>query len=188
MASIAFSEAFADEVRNHLVTVFAQSGLEKDEWVLSPITTIEQAQTDIIDNAKKKVLGLDWAHFGLGEKKEEIGQLYDATSRLILRNAGMHFPLNILREDHYKEAIILKSIAPERKKTDVEGYSLAILKGRIDVEEATLIRDWLFMIAPEGVATMNKLQPEDVVKYFMYNDRSFLKAGLRANYYLTNLR
>lgn len=188
LARIAFSEAFADEARTFLVTVLAKAGLEEDGWVLSPITTIEQAQTDIINNAKKKVLGLDWKHFGLGKKKEEIGQLYDASFRLILRNSGMKFPLNLLREDHYEEAIFLKDITPERRKTDGEGYSLAMLKGRIDVEEATLIRDWLFMKAPEAVATMYKLAPEDVIKYFVDNDESFLKAGLRTNYYLTNLR
>ena len=188
LARIAFSEAFADEVRTNLVAILAQSGIEEGDWVLSPITTIEQAETDIIGNAKKKVLDLDWAHFGLEGKKEEIDQLYDATSGLILRNSGMNFPLNILREDHYEEAVILKGIAPERKKTKVEGYSLAMLKRRIDIEEATFIRDWLFIKAPEAVATMHKLSPEDIVKHFMENDRSFLKAGLRTRYYLTNLR
>ena len=188
LARIAFSEAFADKVRTFVVDVLAGSGRKEDEWVLSPVTTIEQAQADIIDNAKEKVLGLDWAHFGLGKKKEKIGQLYDGTSRVVLRNAGMNFPLNILREDHYKEAVTLKGIAPERKKTEVEGYSLAMLKSRIDVEEATFIRDWLFIKVPETVAKMHKLAPVDVVKYFVDNDKSFLKAGLRTNYYLTNLR
>ena len=116
LARIAFSEAFADDVRTNFLGILAQSGIAEDDWVLSPITTIEQAETDIIDNAKKKVLGLDWGHFGLGEKKEEIDQLYDGTSRLVLGNSGMNFPLNVLREDHYKEAVILKRIAPERKK------------------------------------------------------------------------
>ncbi len=188
LARIAFSEAFADDVRTNLLAILARSRVEEDDWVLSPITTIEQAEKDIIGNAKKKVLGLDWAHFGLGEKKEEIGELYDGTSGLVLRNAGMNFPLNILQEDHYDEAVILKGIAPERKKTEVQGYSLAMLKGRIDVEEATFIRDWLFVKAPGAVAVMNKLSPEDTVKYFLDNDRSFLKAGLRTNYFLTNLR
>lgn len=165
LASIAFSKVFADEVRTLTAAVVAQAGLEEDEWVLSPIITLEQAQADIIDNAKKKVLGLDWAHFGLGDKKEEIGQVYDASSRLILRNAGMNFPLKILGEDQYKEAILLK---------------------RINVEEATFIRDWLFLKAPESVAAKYKLSSEDVSKYFVSSDKSFLKAGLRANYYLTN--
>jgi len=187
LARIAFSEGFADKVRAFLVDVLAQAGLEEDDWVLSPITSIEQAEIDIINNAKKKVLGLDWEHFGLGEKKEVIGQLYDDSSRLILTNA-MDFPLNILREDHSEEAKILKGIAPERKKTVAEEYNLAMLKDRIDIEEATFIRDWLFMKVPEDVATVNHLAPDDVINYFMDNDSSFLKAGLRTRYYLMNLR
>lgn len=188
LARIAFSESFADEVRTNLATFLTRAGLEEDDYVLSPITTIEQAQTDIIDNAKKKVLGLDWAHFGLEEKKEEIDQLYDASYGLILGNSGMNFPLNILRQDHFQEANILKDIAPERKKTVVAEYTLAMLKDRFDIEEATFIRDWLFIKAPEAVATMHKLSPEEVFEYFMESDRSFQKAGLRARYYLTNLR
>lgn len=167
LASIAFSKVFADEVRTLVAAVVAQAGLEEDEWVLSPVTTPQQAQADIIDSAKKKVLALDWAHFALGEKKEEIGQVYDAASRLILRNAGMNFLLNILGEDQYKEAILLE---------------------RINVEEATFIRDRLFLKVPESVAVRYKLSPEDVSKYFVSSDKFFLKAALRANYYLTNLR
>lgn len=184
LASIAFSEAFADEVRANIATILTKSGIEEDEWVLSPITNIDQAQTDIIDSAKKKVLGLDWGHFGLGEKKEEIGQLFDISFALILRNSGMNFPLNLLRQDHFQEANILKDIDPKRKKTETGEYALAMLKDRIGIEEATFIRDWLFLKFPEVEAGRRHLDPRNVV-HFIGNDRSFFKAGLRMRDYLT---
>lgn len=188
LARIAFSEALADQFRSHVANLLAASGLEEDDWVLSPITTLEQAQTDIIDNAKKKVLSLDWAHFGLLEKKEEIGRLYDVFSGLILKNAGMNFPLNILQQDHSQEASIPEILFLKEKRTVAGGYNLAMLKDRIDIEEATFTRDWLFLEAPKSVATMYNLSPENVVEYFSDNDKSFSKAALRAHYYLTSLK
>lgn len=147
---------------------------------------MEQAQTDIIENAKTRVIGLDWKHFGLQDKTNEIANHYDIAYPLILRNAGMNFPLNLLQEDVYNEAMALRLLDPSRK-TKLKGrYFLALTKEEISVEEATLIRDWLAMKAPEEIAVMNDLSPKQVTLHFLQNDKAYFQAAFRTRTNLVN--
>lgn len=186
LAEAAFPKPFADGVKEEFDGYLDQSGEQGDEFVTRPVVTLEQAEEVIIESSKEKAEQLDWEHFGLVDIEQDLSNVYDTASALILRNAGMKFPLNVLRGDVYNEALMLKGIEPTRKKHIGGIFWLAMITDEISIEDATLMRDWLYMKAAEVFAVSNKLDKHEVVRHFMETDKLYVQAGQRVRNLLAN--
>ena len=180
LADIAFPKSFADEYRASFSETLKGFGISEDEVVLRPVTKIEDADELILESAKRKILALDWEHFGVVGQKEEIAKMCELLSLIVLRNSGMNFPLNVLHADTFNEALIIKAIPNENKREITEDYWLFLAR-KLDIEEATFIRDWLFINTPEAIAGLLNLSNEEVIFHFS-NDNSILRADERLAY------
>lgn len=184
LADASFPKPFADEVRLEYQRYLDTSGKETDELVTRPVTMIEQAQALIIDSALGRVKALDWKGLGVnGERLADVERFFGAVYGLILRNSGMNFPLNILMTDQLEEKAVIGQADPERKKHLGEKFWLVLMKRPVSIEEATLIRDWLYVKAPEPIAAKLGLNPSEVAKQFVDNDASYSKAVKRIIYF-----
>lgn len=154
-----------------------------DDEITRPVTDIEQAKRTIIDSAAQKVAQLDWSNFGIGGKTEEIIAFFDLAG-LILRKSGIHFPLVLLRAGTFNEAKLLKTIPAEQKSHMADQYWLAMIRSPISVEDATLMRDWLYTKMPERLAKHFHLSPEAVIEHFINSDQSFRRATIRIQEHL----
>ena len=59
-----------------------------------------------------------------------------------------------------------------------------MLSGSIEPDEATFIRDWLWMKRPEAISSIKSLPAKRVLDYFMKNDKSFERATFRIARYM----
>lgn len=196
LARIAFPEEFADAVNEEWLKVIGAVQAEKRETlkpaekpidsdiIQNPIENIAQAKEQIIEDARRRILSLDWQHFGAVDL-QEVAKLYDAFYPLILRNAGMNFQLNLLHAADLRERFKLDSLFDEYKNQMVDEYWLAMLSGDIQPEEATFIRDWLWMKVPEVIAGYKQFLQKRVVEYFMRNDQSLERAVFRSGRYIS---
>lgn len=157
--------------------------LEISEKVGLLIGTIGDAEKYIIEDARNKVLALDWSFAGDRLDRDKINQYFDLSSHLILRQSGLNLPLNLLDSGKPEEAEILEDLSPLQKKQIVENYWLVMLKSEIWPEEATFIRDWLYLKAIDFVAGLGKLKEEELAQHFLADD-DIKKTTVRTTMYL----
>lgn len=202
LAKIAFEDSpeFANAVANEWMRVMAEfSAAQKlkqpklpekpadPDIIRTDIETIDQAKTLILGDAKSRILALGWEKFGIRDL-DEIGKILEPTLRIILRNAEMGFQLNILNDTTPAERALLKQIPPERKINETGEYWLALLSGKISAEEATFIRDWLWIKGPEAIAAVKELPIKRVLIDFGQSNPSFEKAAFRVRDYMFRRR
>ncbi|MDO8657446.1 MAG: hypothetical protein Q7K55_01800 [Candidatus Levybacteria bacterium] len=147
-----------------------------DEIIGGSIRNIQEADRLIIEDAKKRVLALDWKHFGNLEVTPEV--IFGLACDLSLRNSGMNFPLNVLRVSTPDERSIVDSLPLTHKEILHGPFFRVMLQDEISPEMATFIRDYLYIKAPDVIAAANKLPIQEVIDHFMKNE-AFMKAGLR---------
>jgi len=154
-----------------------------DESIVSEeITDINQVKRLIVEDAKQRVLALDWQRFGIDSS--EVADYYELVYPLILRQSEMNFAINMLDDKKPKEKAWLERTPFDHKTNIFDNYWLVLLKDSIEPEEATLISDWLYMKAPEPIARIKNLSPLEVIGHFMLEDSEFREAGVRTLQYL----
>lgn len=147
------------------------------------IDDINQAKTLVIEDAKARALTLDWGKFGI-DNLHQVKQLLDVSYPLALRQADLGFNLNLLNANNLEERTLLEGIADERKSSMEGGFWLAMFSETITAEEATIMRDYLWTVAPGIVATMKHLPEEKMMFDFVENHPSFLQAFNRVARYV----
>ena len=187
LASVGFSEDFAANVKKEMIELKMLApkeppvgeALSNNEIITKPIDNIDDAMELIVKDAQRRVMALDWEHFGV--TKEDVEKAFGAIYPLVLRNSQYNLPLNLLVNDS-DEAAILRELYDNQKREILEGYWLAItiLDEPIPPEFATFTRDLLFLKTPEAIAKSQGFEPGDVVEHFV-RDRSgpSMRAAIR---------
>lgn len=172
LARMAFSEEFGDAVEQHMIQAGiltptpeeSKTGedLSEDEIFTDEIDGIKDAYTKIVVDARERVVSLDWQQFGID--LAQVYKMFEVIYPLILRQAPYHLPLTMLSVNHGKDARYILDI-PEHQKMEIsDGIYLALVVPTVPASQATLARDHLFLMAPEALAKMSGLDPEDVIK------------------------
>jgi hypothetical protein len=177
LAGVAVSDEFAGDV----LTVMIGTGMLKppvsetetpgDEIITEVITDIDTARRLIIDDAKRRVLELDWEHFGVD--KTEVAEGFDGFGLLALRQAPYGLPINVLLDRPEHERGLLMEMMGTQKR-QVEGdFWLALTQDPIDPGYATLARDHLLLKTPETLAslvTKGRVGAREAIEYFGSQD------------------
>lgn len=193
LASIVFPKEFADAVeqeyecrreaaRKRQASTPQERPVDPDA-ILTDITTINKARELIIEDARKRVLALDWPHFGLTDQ-EELGKIYDGFSRICLRDAPVKFPLTALLANDPGERALLNQIAVDHKQPLSDTVWLVMTAERIPAEEATFIRDWLWMSLSETIIRLKELPERSALEHLSTKGESFDRAAFRAQRYM----
>jgi hypothetical protein len=134
------------------------------------IETVDDAERIILGDARQKILAFDWDHFSI--EREEVEKLFKVFSRVVLCNSDINRGLYLLDDNNPKEYALLCSLAPHQKKEDTPTgrYWLVLLKSKMTPEEATFIRDWLWVYTPELIALHKKLSQVEVMAHFVSQD------------------
>lgn len=195
LARLAFSETFADAVDEEWQVVLDAMGAERKQTpkavettndpdiIQASVVDISQANHQIIEDAINRTMTLDWRHFGV-TNLVEARNILNATAPLTLRNADMNFQLNLLHVDYPGEAELLDSLPSDQKVQHTDEVWLAMLSGSIEPEEATFMRDWLWMKGPEAIASIKKLPSKRVLDHFIKTNPAFERAIFRAARYM----
>jgi hypothetical protein len=138
--------------------------LSKGEIITEPITDIYGVQEQILDDAKERVLALDWARFG--ELPDDIDSLLVIHGSVTLRNGPLDLPLNLFREEDVVEKEVIESTAFD-KKFELPGGGYWVCMGeRLLPHEAMMLRDHLFLKGVEMTADLMGLDPIDTTAQF----------------------
>lgn len=156
---------------------------ERKENLNVLISTVAEAENVIVDDARQKVIALDWQHFGIDLKGVET--FFNITWPLILRQSGQNPPFNVLDNKDPHEFAILCSLPYDwKKKSETTGrFWLAIFK-QISSEEATFLRDWLWLKAPEVIAAGCEIDSTAVAEYFFKSNQGYRQSAFRIAGYL----
>ena len=177
LAGIAVSDEFAGEVLTAMIKAgtlkpsTSETETPEGEVIQEVITDIDTARKLILDDAKKRVLELDWEHFGV--RDIEVAEAFDILGLLTLKQAPYHLPINSLddRLDHERDLLMEM---PDAQKKQVPGdFWLAITSSPIEPEYATLARDHLLLKTPEALASLltdRRVSAEQAIKYFSSQD------------------
>lgn len=193
LASIVFPKEFADAIeqeyerrreaaRKRQASTPQEKPVDPDA-ILTDITTIDEAIELIVEDARRRVLALDWPHFGLTDQ-EELGKIYDGFSRICLRDAPVKFPLTALLANNPGERALLDQITEDHKQPLSDIVWLAITADRIPPEEATFIRDWLWLSLPEAIIRLKELPQRSALEHLSIKGESFDRAAFRAHRYM----
>ena len=172
LARTAFGVEFGDAVELRLVQSNllppkeAAEGehLTEDEIITDDIDDIDDAYQKIFADAKRRVMALDWQHFGIDS--EEIGELFEAFAPLTLRNAPYRLPINFFIDDIQHERGLLLEMLPEQKKLIKENYWLGLTVARIPGDFATFARDHIMLKTPDVIAAIHKLDLKELFTHF----------------------
>lgn len=174
LAGRAFSEEFAEEVAEGL----RDAGIlpppeslaptpDPTELITEPITDIDTAYEQIIEDSKKRVAELDWNHFG---KVENIEGTFDMAAFLSLRNSPYkNLSFNLLIDKPGMEAGYLIE-TPSHMKRHADGeYWYGMLAEVITPEEAMLIKDHVLLKGIEVMAATYDFDVAEVFSHFSSN-------------------
>lgn len=193
-ARVGFSEEFVSAVKTEWEQILEDSGDKHDpqlserpvdpDVIQIPIENIDQAKELILNEAKIRVLALDWQYFEITDL-HEIDRLSDTIIPLILRNAGMNFQLNLLNVNTPQERSLLDSLPDNRKSQLADNFWLVMLSEKIEPEEAIFIRDWLWMKQIEAIANLKELPNKRVRYHFARQTPALEKAVFRTARYFS---
>lgn len=188
LAGVAVSDEFAGEV----LTVMIETGMLKPpipetetpegEVIQEEITDIDTARKLIIDDAKRRVLELDWEHFGVSE--DEVAEAFDGFSLMALRQAPYHLPINVLLDRPGHERGLLMEMPDTQKKQVGGDFWVALTSNPIDPVHATLARDHLLLKTPEALVSLlthGDVTAKQAIEYFGSQDdtETLMRAGIR---------
>lgn len=192
LAKSVFPKPFADEVEQKFKDILEETKKragtppepEADsDAIKEEVASIDKAEELIIGDAKKRVIALDWPHIGITDK-DKIKEIFDASFPLCLRNSGMNFPLSLLNTRNESEKQMLERIDNTHKRQLRDGSYLAMFTPSISSEEATFIRDWLWMKVPEVIIGLEELPVKRTLERLTASNRSVENAGIRAIVYM----
>ncbi len=189
IAQLTFPERFAENVRAAQISWANEFGLRKidpaifdtpedmdKDRIKSPITTIEEGKRLIIDDARRRVVSSGWEHFGAD--MERVGEQFDLVAPLILRNADLGFSFNLLSVDEAESREILRNLPADQKMEISKGFWFGLLKPIVTGEEATHIRDHVWMKSGDAIAALNEISLGEAVQFFA-KDINYRQAGKR---------
>jgi len=188
LAGVAVSDEFAGEVLGVMIETgmlkppISETDTPEGEVIQQEITDIDTAQKLILDDAKRRVLELDWEHFGVNE--DEVAEAFDGFSLLALRNAPYHLPINVLLDRPGHERGLLMEMPDTQKKQVGGDYWVALTSSPIYPEHATLARDHLVLKTPEALASLlthGGVSAREAIEYFGSQDDTdtLMRAGIR---------
>jgi hypothetical protein len=138
------------------------------EIITEPIRDIETARTVIVDDARNRLVGLDWN--SLGVSPEFVHDAFERFYLIALRRCEFVTPINALSEEYMIDRPIIADAPPSRKMDLSDGKWLYMAVEEIPGEYATAMRDHLFIIMVEAVAEWGRMNPEEVVYHFYGQD------------------
>ncbi|MEI9913934.1 MAG: hypothetical protein WDN66_02940 [Candidatus Saccharibacteria bacterium] len=176
LARIAFPENFADSVMRQMTDMgiipapdaAEVSTLDTSEIITEPIDNIDDAYTKIVEDAKQRVIDLEWSSLGLSDS--EVGKGFDAVYGICLRNAPFSLPINLMVNDPDHEAGLIPELMPEHKKQLDGKYWLGQMMDVIPPEMAMFARDHIFLMSIDTIALLYKMEPMQTFKVFHSRD------------------
>jgi hypothetical protein len=191
LAGIGYSDEFSGDVTAFMITrgmlaadSSEDSATPEGEVITEEIRDINTAQRLIIDDAKSRVVALDWEHFGI--TKDEAADSFDTIALIVLRNAPYNFDINVLVDRPEYESAMLSELLDIQKKQVVDDFWLAMSEV-IDPQAAMFARDHLFLKVPEAMPFPGKenMSGRDVATYLGGRDMAAHKrAALRMVTYM----
>ncbi len=157
-------EEIAKDLLGDAYEIAAQENESDREVISTEITTAEDAERLIIDDAFDRLVALDWQRFGVST--EDVRKGFDMTYPLTLRQAPFQAPITLLVDTKEQERGLLMELLPHQKTHYIGDYWLGLATDKIPPELATLTRDHLFLKEIEGVASTNGLEPREVAVAF----------------------
>lgn len=137
----------------------------KWEIIGQPITNIGEAQTLIMDDAKRRVSSFDWSRYGVQYAEAHFDLLFP----LVLNTLPRDFRrITMLDTDKDHEAKLVRLTKEDHKVslTDGDRFWLVMLDDVISPENATFLRDFLWMQTPAAIAQSLHLSDWEVVQSF----------------------
>jgi hypothetical protein len=153
---------------------------------LAPIDTnirnIAEAKKQIIDPVRQLLTQeIDWSPYTQSDPKI-IGDYFDITHLMLLRNAPFDLPLTFLMQGHSEaDDLYITNLPPTHLYSDVPNYYLAQIKRIIPASHATLLRDYILLMSLEMIIEAKGIEwtrkPEEVVAGLVQSHPAILEAG-----------
>lgn len=137
----------------------------KWEIIRRPITNIEEAQVLILDDAKRRVSSFDWSRYGVQHAEDHFDILFPLVLNTLPRDFRRITMLD-RNKDHEAERIRLTEEDHKVSLTDRDRFWLVMLDDVISPEDATFLRDFLWLQTPAAIAQTLHLPDWEVVQSF----------------------
>ena len=137
----------------------------KWEIIVQPIANIVEAQALIVDDAKRRMSSFDWSRYGVQCAEDHFDMLFP----LVLNTLPRDFRrITMLDMDKGHEAELVRLTKEDHKVslTDTNRFWLVMHNDVISPEDATFLRDFLWLQTPVAIAQVLHLPDWEVVQSF----------------------
>lgn len=162
----------------------SDQSLSSGEITEEPIRHIDTAYTQIVQGARRRLVGLDWNAYGI--MPESVGNIFDNLFDQVLDQAPIDLPIKVLFEQLEVDGGALQHLLNVQKMQLSDDRWLVMTRPEIPADYATATQDYLLITFPQLVlASFSDRDPDTVLSGLTEDLRGPLaRAATRFQYFI----